>query len=193
MKTARKPSFLRLILCCLIWPISELLTLHSSFADEKPDSVKQLEPVVTSRATLRGLTKPFEAVIDGEKIFFQNGLQFSGQVLWLDEATLELKAANSPLQVRIPLDAVIKLEMKIEKKNWPIASGTLLGAALGVGLPIDESLSNNRQALQRMSRTTSGIVLGFSTGLFVKHMLASKWQDIPLEQARLGIKRSEDY
>lgn len=193
MKTDRKPSFLRLILCCLIWPVSELLTLHFSFAGEKPDSVKQLEPVVTSRAMLRGLTKPFEAVIDGEKVFFQNGFQFTGQVIWLDESTLELKASNSPLQVRIPLDAVIKLEMKIEKKNWPIASGTLMGAALGVGLPIDENLTDNQHALKRMSLVTNGIVIGFSAGLFVKHMLASKWQDIPLEQARLGIKRSDDY
>ena len=167
--------------------------MHSSFAGEKPDSVRQREPVITSRATIRGLTKPFDAVIDGEKIYFQNGFEFVGQVIGLDEFSLELKASNSPFQVTIPLDAVIKLEMKIEKKNWPVASGTLLGAALGVGLPIDENLSNNRQALQRMSRTTSGIVLGFSTGLFVKHMLASKWQDIPLEQARLGIKRSDDY
>jgi hypothetical protein len=40
---------------------------------------------------------------------------------------------------------------------------------------------------------TSGIALGFSAGLLVKHMLASKWQNIPLEQARLGIKKSDDY
>jgi hypothetical protein len=193
MKTDRKSSPRRVILYCLILTAAQFLMLPASFAGEKPDSVKQLEPVVTSRATLRGLTKPFEAVIDGEKVYFQNGFQFVGEVVWLDEATLELKAANSPLQVRIPLDAVIKLEMKLEKKNWPIASGTLLGAVLGVGLPSDDNLSNNRQALQRMSRTTSGIVLGFSTGLFIKHMLASKWQEVPLEQARRGIKRSEDY
>jgi len=193
MKTDRKTSPRRLIPFCLIFTASQPLILPASFAGEKPDSVKQLQPVVTSRATLRGLTKPFEAVIDGEKVYFQNGFQFTGQVIWLDESTLELIASNSPLQVRIPLDAVIKLEMKIEKKNWPIASGTLMGAALGVGLPIDENLANNRQALQRMSLVTSGIVLGFSTGLFVKHMLASQWQEIPLEQARLGIKRSDDH
>jgi len=192
MKTERKSLSRRLILYSLIWPALPLLP-PAAFAGEKPDSVKQLEPVVTSRATLRGLTKPFEAVIDGEKIYFQNGFEFVGQVIWLDESSLELKASNSPFQVTIPLDAVIKLEMKLEKKNWPIASGTLMGAAFGVGFPVDENLSNNQRALQRMSRTTSGIVLGFSTGLFVKHMLASKWQEIPLEQARLGIKRSDDY
>jgi len=190
MKIDRAVLLIRLIGCGLFLLVH---AVHSSDAGEKPDSARQREPVVTSRATLRGSTKPFEAAIDGEKVFFQNGFQFSGQVIRLDESSLELKASNSPFQVTIPLDAVIKLEMKIEKKNWPVASGTLLGAALGVGLPIDENLSNNRQALQRMSRTTSGIILGFSTGLFVKHMLASKWQEVPLEQARLGIKRSDDY
>jgi hypothetical protein len=138
------------------------------------------------------LTKPFEAIINDEKTYFPNGLEFLGQVIWLDESSLDLKASNSPFQVRIPLNAIIKLEMKIEKKNWPIASGALLGLALGAGLPIDEDLSKNRRTLTRMSLVTSGIVLGFSAGLFVKHMLASKWQDIPLEQARLGIKRSTD-
>ncbi|GEM_PF-4542530 len=190
MKIARMVLVIRFIWCgfLLLAPVA-----YSSYAAEKPDSARQLEPAITLRATVRGLTKPFEAIIDGEKIYFQNGFEFVGQVIWLDESTLELKATNSPLQVRIPLDAVIKLEMKIEKKNWPIAAGTLIGVALGVGLPIDENLSNNRHALQRMSLTTSGIVLGFSTGLFVKHMLATKWQDISLEQARLGIKRSDDY
>jgi hypothetical protein len=190
MKIDQASLTMRLAWCGLFLLVP---AVHSSDVGEKPDSARQLEPAITLRATVRGLTKPFEAVIDGEKFFFQNGFEFTGQVIWLDESTLELKATNSPLQVRIPLDAVIKLEMKTEKKNWPIASGTLIGVALGVGLPIDENLSNNRQALQRMSLTTSGIVLGFSTGLFVKHMLATKWQDISLEQARLGIKRSDEY
>lgn len=194
MKSAPAPFSIRLIWCCLVFLSPVLFASRSDCASEEADSVKQLEPVITSMATVRGLTKPFEAVINDEKTYFPHGLQFVGQVLWLDEAALDLKASNSPFQVTIPLNAIIKLEMKLEKQNWPVASGSLMGLALGAELPIDEDLSKNRQTLRRMSLVTSGIVLGFSAGLFVKHMLASKWQDIPLEQARLGIKRSlDDY
>src|SRR5688572_19892535 len=132
MKMHWESLSIRMIWCCLILVPYDLLIPRSSYADERTNTLNQLEPVITRGATVRGLTKPFEANVDGKKTYFQNGLQFVGQVIWLDESSLDLKAPDSPLQVNIPLDAVIKLEMKIEKKNWPIASCTLIGLAFGV-------------------------------------------------------------
>lgn len=160
-----------------------------SYAGEKSSSKNQLEPIVTQGATVRGLTKPFEATIEGKKTYFQNGLQFAGHVLWLDEHYLDLRMPDSEVYIKIPFHAITKLEMKIEKKNWPLALGTLMGLTIGLAFPLDENDPRNMRSLKRISATATGVTSGIAAGLFIKQALPNKWQDVPLEQARLGIKK----
>ena len=166
-----------------------LIFCGSLYAGEKPDSTSQLGPMVAQGATVRGLTRPFEAMVDSQRVYFENGLHFIGEVLWLDQYFLDLKTPNAETYLKIPLPALIKLELRNEKTNWPLTVGTLAGLAVGLTVPIDESEDKNIRSLKRISFTAGGMALGFTLGLLVKNMLPTKWQDIPLEQARLGIKK----